>query len=681
MHSDNSLNEIRFLKGVGPSRAEAFKKLGIETIGDLIEYFPRYYEDRSYVKKIKDITDGESVTVIVKVTTVEFRRIRKSLSILKLTGEDGTGYISIVYFNQDYLRSTFKEGNEFCFFGKVTQKIIPEMSNPVFSVNYSEFAVIEPVYRKNRDLSQNIIRKSIKTAFEAVNQKPREFFPADIMGKFSLMGYGDAVRGIHFPDSNECFIEARRRLVFQEFFLLQASLLLIKSKVNESAPIKDQIIDFNLGNKYIKSLDFELTEAQKRVINEIRNDFSSGKPMNRLVQGDVGSGKTAVAATVIADVCNNGLQAAFMAPTEILAAQHYNNLKEKMHGLGIRAALLTSAVKGVKRREMLEEISSGIADLVIGTHALLQDDVEFRELGLVITDEQHRFGVEQRAILGSKGNVPHSLVLTATPIPRTLALILYGDLDISLIDTMPPGRKHIETHSIDEGKRRRALDFAGKMMKQGRQVYYVCPRIEDDVETDGIVSVDKIYEELKTVYKNHTIGMMHGRMKSSDKEKIMKDFYAGHIDLLVSTTVIEVGVDVPNATLMIVENAERFGLAQLHQLRGRVGRGSDQSYCILINRSSNPIALQRMKIMEKTNDGFIISEEDLRLRGTGEFFGTRQHGLPEFKIANIYTDIHILKEAQKAALELIADKNNLHKEENKNIISKIEEKLNDFGAL
>lgn len=681
MYSDELEKEIRFLKGVGPARAEAFGRLGIETIGDLIEYFPRTYEDRSKVKKINETFEGESVTVKATIETVEFRRIRKNLSILKMTARDESGYISIVFFNQDYLRSSFKTGVEFCFFGKVSKNIIPEMTNPAFSKSYSDFTVIEPVYRKNKYLSQNLLRKSIKAALQSAGSLLEEFFPEDFIEQNDLMEYRQAVLNIHFPKTNDNFIRARRRLVFQEFFLLQAALLMLRQKVDERAPVKDSIKDYSLGNQYINSLGFELTGAQKRVINEIRNDFCSGKPMNRLVQGDVGSGKTAVAAAAIADICNNNLQAAFMAPTEILASQHYETLKNEMKLLGIRVILLTGGVKGKIRKDMLNDISSGNAGLVVGTHALIQEDVEFKALGLVITDEQHRFGVEQRALLGNKGNTPHSLVLTATPIPRTLALILYGDLDVSLIDEMPPGRKIIETYSIDEGKRKRVLDFAEKRMKEGGQVYYVCPRIEETDDDEGIVSVEEIFKELCSRYVNFNVGMMHGRLKSGEKEQIMSEFYSGKIDLLVSTTVIEVGVNVPNATLMIVENAERFGLAQLHQLRGRVGRGSNQSFCILVNRSSSPIALQRMKIMEKTNDGFVISEEDLKLRGPGEFFGTRQHGLPEFKIANIYTDIHILKEAQKAALEFLGDKNNLHKTVNKNIINKIEDKLDDFGSL
>lgn len=673
--------EIRYMKGVGPARAEAFMNLGIETYGDLLEFFPRTYEDRSVVRKINEIEDGESATVTVKIISSDFRRIRKNLSILKIVAQDDSGYISIVFFNQDYLRNTFKDGDEFSFYGRVIKKMLPEMNNPAYSSDFSDFAVIQPVYRKNRYLTQNLIRKSMKSALEAKGSFLEEFFPDWILADHNLMDYRDAVVNIHFPGNNALFMEARKRLVFQEFFLLQAALLKIKDMVNEKAPMKKAVYDFGLGNRYIEHLGFRLTGAQQRVIAEIRSDLSSGRPMNRLVQGDVGSGKTAVAATVIADICNQGLQAAFMAPTEILASQHYRSLVKPMEALGIDTVLLTGSMKAADKREALEGLTTGKTGLVIGTHSLIQDAVEFKSLGLVITDEQHRFGVEQRTVLSNKGNAPHSLVLTATPIPRTLALILYGDLDVSVIDEMPPGRKAVETHSIDEGKRKRALDFAEKRMKDGSQVYYVCPRIEDEGEDEGLVSVDAIYEELKTRFSGYKIGMVHGKLRQSEKDGIMTDFYAGKINLLVSTTVIEVGVNVPNASLMIVENAERFGLAQLHQLRGRVGRGSEQSYCILINRSRNPIALQRMKIMEKTNDGFIISEEDLKLRGPGEFFGTRQHGLPDFRIANIYTDIHLLKEAQQAAIRMMSDKNGLHMPSNENIIERIEKMIEDFGSL
>jgi len=681
MNLDDLNKEIRYLKGIGPKRAEAFNKLGIFKVSDLLEYFPRTYEDRTIIRKINELTDGESCVIKAIVDTMEFRRIRRNLNIIKATVKDESGYMSVVWFNQDYLRSSIKPGNVFWFFGKVKKGIIPELINPVFNEDLANIEGIVPVYRKNASLSQNFLRKSIRTAIEISGNLMEEFMPETITAAYRLMGYNDAVRNIHFPKSPEKFLEARRRLVFQEFFILQVSLLILKLKIGKNAPPKEKLSDFSAGNQYMDNLDFNLTNAQKRVISEIRQDLSSGKPMNRLIQGDVGSGKTAVAATIITDICSNEMQAAFMAPTEILALQHYENLGVSLAEYGIRTELLTGSIKGAERDKILADVSEGRINLLIGTHALIQDNVQFNRLGLVITDEQHRFGVEQRAVLGEKGNAPHSMVLTATPIPRTLALILYGDLDISVIDEMPPGRKPVETHAVAESKRLRVLEFVEKRIKNGGQVYYVCPRIEDSDGEDGILSVEKVFDELRRRYPDYIVRMMHGKMKNSEKEKIMREFRSGIVSLLVSTTVIEVGVNVPNATLMVIDNAERFGLAQLHQLRGRVGRGEEQAYCIMINRGGNPISEKRMKIMEKTNDGFVISEEDLRIRGPGEFFGTRQHGLPEFRIANIYTDMDVLKQAQKAAVDWVSDDLDLQGRGNHNIMKKINEEYGKLGNL
>lgn len=672
---DSILNkEIRYLKGVGPKRAEAFSSLGIITLHDLLGYYPRAYEDRSVIKKIRDIEPGEKVTVYCTVSNIESRRIRKNLHLLKAVLFDETGYMNVVWFNQDYYYKKLKNGEKFWFFGRVLQKILPEMVNPVFSDSFREFAIIVPIYNKNKDLTQNIFRKSIKAALSEEGLALSEIFPGWLMAEYSLEKYDTAVRNIHYPSDNNAFYKARHRLVFQEFFILQTALLMMKNRYKHNAFTGNIYSKFESGDSYIKSLPFDLTGAQQRVLSEIRDDFRSGKPMHRLVQGDVGSGKTAVAAAAIADTCENGYQAAFMAPTEILARQHYENLKEPFEKLGLTVVYLGGDMKSSSRNEITAVVEKGSADVVIGTHALIQESVSFKKLGLVITDEQHRFGVDQRKTLVGKGKSPHSLVLSATPIPRTLALILYGDLDISIIDEMPPGRKIIDTYAVGENKRERVLDFARKRMEAGAQVYYVCPRIEEDGETE-LVSAESVYKELKVVFSEYSVDMIHGRLKSAEKDNRMKAFYSGDTDLLVSTTVIEVGVNVPNATLMIIDNAERFGLAQLHQLRGRVGRGSEKSYCIMINRGQGRIASKRMEIMAESTDGFYISEQDLIIRGPGEFFGTRQHGLPEFKIANIYHDMDILKSAQEAAVEILRRDPDLLSKENANIISETKKLL------
>lgn len=659
--------EIQFLKGVGPKRAEAFAALGIETLMDLLHYYPRMYEDRSVIKTVKEILPGEKATVQCTVANVESRRIRKGMHILKAVLFDETGYMNVVWFNQDYYYKKLKEGKKFWFYGKMERKILPEMVNPIFSDIFEDFAIIVPIYKKNRNLTQSIFRKSIKAAFNENGVNFKEILPSWILDEYALIGLNQAVKNIHYPYDNNTFYEARKRLVFQEFLLLQISLLHLKNNYQFEKSLGNLYTKFNSGNTYLKGLGFELTGAQKRVLQEVRNNFKSGKSMHRLIQGDVGSGKTAVAATAIADTCENGYQAAFMAPTEILAKQHYDNLKFDFEKLGFTVVYLGGDLKAAEKRNINSFIENGEADIVIGTHALIQKSVSFKNLGLVITDEQHRFGVNQRKSLAEKGMSVHSLVLTATPIPRTLALILYGDLDISIIDEMPPGRKSIETYSIGLDKRRRVLDFAKKRMDSGAQVYYVCPRIEEDDDSE-LLSAETVYKELSNFYREYNVGLIHGRIKTSEKSRIMSEFYKGKINLLVSTTVIEVGVDVPNATLMIIENAERFGLAQLHQLRGRVGRGTEQSYCVMINRGIGEIAKKRMEIMSSSTDGFYISEQDLEIRGPGEFFGTRQHGLPEFKIANIYNDMDLLKKAQEAAVRLLKDDPDLLSQANANIM-------------
>lgn len=669
--------EIRFLKGVGPKRAEAFNSLGIKNIGDLIDYYPRSYEDRSVIKKINEIEPGEKATVYCTVSNIESRRIRKNMHILKAVIFDETGYMNVVWFNQDYYYKKLKNGSKFWFFGKMEKKFLPEMTNPIFSDSHEEFAIIVPIYKKNSELSQSNFRKSIRTAFEDERINFNEIFPDWLLDEYNLPGYEYSIKNIHFPIDNNNFYKARKRLVFQEFFLRQASLILLKNQYHDPAFKGYTYNNFTLGEKYTDSLGFELTKAQKRAIEEIKEDFKSQTPMHRLVQGDVGSGKTAVAVWAIAATCGNGYQSAFMAPTEILAKQHFRNLKNSFEKLSLKVVYLGGDQNIKDKQSVKNMIKEGEADVIIGTHALIQESVEFNNLGLVITDEQHRFGVNQRNILKAKGESPHSLVLTATPIPRTLAIVLYGDLDISIIDEMPPGRTPVETYAVNELKRIRILEFAEKRMKSGSQIYYVCPRIEDDDDSD-LVSAESVYKELVSYFGNFKVDLIHGKMKAKEKERIMLEFYNGNIDFLISTTVIEVGVDVPNAALMIIDNAERFGLSQLHQLRGRVGRGREKSYCIMINRGKGNIAAKRMEIMSSSTDGFFIAEKDLAIRGPGEFFGTRQHGLPEFKIANLYQDIDLLKKAQEASFRLLEEDPELRLPENGNIMVEIEKMIRNY---
>ncbi|MFO7636249.1 MAG: ATP-dependent DNA helicase RecG [Clostridia bacterium] len=668
--TDGLKTDIQYLKGVGPKRAESFRKLGIGTVEELLGYFPRTYEDRSIVKTIGELEDGDNVSIRAVVQTFEYRKIRKNLSIAKALVSDGVSHALVTWFNQDYLKNSIIVNGEYWFFGRFHKKgFLFECTNPVLSQDFKTFTVIVPVYQKTAALTQYAIRKCVRNALDFHVEDFPDPFPGAFRSRHSLVDAAYAIRNIHYPADNDHFFHARRRLVFEELFILQLGLFLIK-KNNTIHKSGYPMHAFDRKAEYLEKLGFCLTGAQERVIHEIQQDLMNDSPMNRLLQGDVGSGKTVVAACAIIDAAENGFQSAFMAPTEILAMQHYENLRGAMEGLGVKTAYLGGKMKGQEKRIILDEIERGVIHLVIGTHALIQESVSFSKLGLVITDEQHRFGVNQRSTLVKKGNNPHVLVMTATPIPRTLALILYGDLDISVIDEMPPGRKPVETHSVTEEKRSRILSFMEKRIENGNQAYVVCPLINENEEND-LQSVEKTHETLRLRYPQYQVGLIHGNMKSDDKDRVMTDFYAGKIHILVSTTVIEVGVNVPNATLMIIENAERFGLAQLHQLRGRVGRGAEKSYCIMFNQSSARVAMTRMRTMEKSNDGFFISEEDLKLRGPGDFFGTKQHGLPDMKIANLYKDMLILKEAQEAAAEMAKDLDSLLSGENRPIYDRI----------
>jgi len=662
---------LQYLKGVGEARAALFQRLGIFTVGDVIYHFPRDYEDRSSLKKLIELQDGDQCTFEgMIVSKPVLSRPRRGLSICRVSIRDDTGLINAVWFNQPYLKDHFKPGERYLFYGKITKKRSFEVLNPVFekadkngSINLCR---IMPVYPATGKLTQNIIRTVIRNALEYAKDGLEDILPDHIKEKYHLADLQFSIKNIHFPENDIAFLKARERLVFEELLILQLALMSVKSyRETDSSAIRFGAADE--VRSFIQNLPFKLTDAQLRVFHEIEHDMESGRVMNRLVQGDVGSGKTIVAVLALVKAVKSGYQGAFMVPTEILAAQHYDSVNQLLAPLGIRTALLTGSIGAKAAREVLEGIYNGDIDIVIGTHALLEEKVKFRNLGLVVTDEQHRFGVRQRAALFSKGTSPDMLVMTATPIPRTLALILYGDLDISVIDELPPGRKKVLTYAVDSGMRERINNFIRKQVLEGRQVYIVCPLVEESESVEAASASEMAARLACRTFSDLRVGLIHGKMKPQEKDEVMKQFVAGQIDILVSTTVIEVGVNVANASLMVVENAERFGLSQLHQLRGRVGRSEHQSYCILFNESSSQIARERMKIMTETSDGFVISEKDLELRGPGEFFGTRQHGIPELKIANLYKDVEILKKAQQAAAELLENDRTLSGPQNRKL--------------
>ena len=669
--------EVQFVKGVGPNRVKLLNKLNIYTLKDLITYFPRNHEDRSIAKKIADCEDGETVlikaTALTKITEIRTRR----LSIYRLVVSDDSSSCIITWYNQRYLKDRFKIGDTYTFFGKIENKGGTfEMKSPVFDEDGVDknTGKIVPIYPLTYNLSQNVLRKIIEAGINEVYGNLEENLPEYIIDKYKLIDINDAYKYIHFPASNSDFIKAKKRLVFEELLALQLALFRLK----EGQKFDEKGIKFDANVKMqdvIDALPFTLTNAQKRVLDEIDKDMEKDTAMNRLLQGDVGSGKTVVSIVAAYKAVRSGYQVAIMAPTAILADQHLKNFKKMLGNFGITCELLVSSVTKKNKEIILDKLKNGEIDILIGTHALLEENVVFKNLGLVVTDEQHRFGVKQRATIVAKGNNPDVIVMSATPIPRTLALILYGDLDISIIDELPPNRKKIETYAVGKDMEDRITAFVKKLIGEGRQAYIVCPLVEDSDDLD-LKSVTALAEKYKTeVYSEYKVEYLHGKMKAKEKDDIMSRFKNGEIDILISTTVIEVGVDVPNASIMIIENAERFGLAQLHQLRGRVGRGEYKSYCILKNNGHSKVCKERMKVMCQTNDGFVISEKDLELRGSGDFFGTAQHGVPELKIANLFENIRELKEVQELASQIIADDPNLEQEKNFRLKSLIEDKF------
>jgi len=676
--------DIRYVKGVGPKRLSLLNRLNIYYVEDMIYHFPRDYDNRRHKKKIAEIRPGEKVTIYGRVSSrCQSISIGKGRSINKYLVRDNTGFITITFFNQPYIKNKFKPNDKLMLNGRTKMGSYGlELINPVYEVvdikkDQSTLDTILPIYPSTEGFSQNQIIRIQKNVLDMINDKTIEYLPEHIIKKNKLCSMDFALRNIHFPNSIQELKIAKYRLVFEEFFLLQLALIYLKNGIinNKNSIVLKESKGIDI---LIKALPFELTKAQYNVLDEIMMDMQKDVPMNRLVQGDVGSGKTIVAIIALYKAVINGCQGALMAPTEILTEQHYNSLKEILEPMGVKIGLLTGSLSKKKKEEILQQTKEGNIDILVGTHALIQEEVHFDSLALVVTDEQHRFGVTQRAILADKGENPHILVMTATPIPRTLALILYGDLDISIIDELPPGRKSINTYGMVIDKKHQAYNFAKKELALGRQIYVVCPLVEES-EAIEASSTTEIKEELSSVYfTEYEVGLLHGKMNAKEKELIMKRFLEKEIQVLVSTTVIEVGVNVPNATIMIIENAERFGLAQLHQLRGRVGRGQFQSHCILLHNNKSEIAKERIKIMEQTTDGFIISERDLQIRGPGEFFGTRQHGIPDLKIANLFKHMKVLKRVQKEVEELLADDPDLTLEKFPLLKLKVQEKIEQF---
>ncbi len=679
------LNEdVKYVKGVGPNRVQLLNKIGIFTLKDLITYYPREYEDRSKIKNICECQNGEDTVIeAVAVSRLANTRIGKGKTIQKLQVRDETGLATITWFNQPFLNTKFYVGKKYRFYGRINEQFgRVEMVSPVFDDirETNNTGKIIPIYPLTFKLTQNILRKIIENGLEIVKENGglKETIPSYILNKYDLVEINKATNSIHFPQNNEDFKNARKRLVFEELLSTQLALLQLKNNnINDKKGIQ-----FNKNVKMsdvINTLPFKLTKAQLKVLEEIDDNMESNKTMNRLLQGDVGSGKTVVAMIAAYKAVKSGYQVAILAPTAILATQHLTNFKNTLDKFGIRTELLISGITKKNKEQILQKLADGEIDIIIGTHALLEENVIFKNLGLVVTDEQHRFGVKQRMTIVEKGQNPDELVMSATPIPRSLALILYGDLDISIIDELPPNRKTVETYAVTGKMDERINNFIRAQVKEGRQAYIVCPLVEESEEVDAdLKAVKTLYETCKNeTFPEFRVEYIHGKMKPKEKDDIMFRFKNHEIDILISTTVIEVGVDVPNASVMVIEDSQRFGLAQLHQLRGRVGRGEYKSYCILKYKGKGQNTKERMKVMCETNDGFVISQKDLELRGSGDFFGTMQHGIPEFKIANLFTDIDVLKLVQGVAISVVDKDPKLEKEENKLLKELVKDKFTD----
>lgn len=663
-------DSISVLKGVGPKKVEIFRDMGIVTIEDLALYFPKSYEDRRTVTPISELKAGSDFLIQARLVNKRMgaNRFNKKTPLV-LNVSDDSGMLEVVFFNGYFLNKLFDIGKEYVFYGRITENLDRfQIVHPEFTLAGSSDDIREiiPVYSLRQGISQKEMRR-MQRDIKGVYSNIKEWIPKDIVKKNKLASLDFAISNMHFPSNAKKVLQSRYRLVFDELFTLETGLMYMKSDDSDVTGIS---IDVSKGDEFISKLPFELTSGQRESWNEIKDDLQKPKKMNRLLQGDVGSGKTIIAEAAMLSAAASGFQSVIMAPTELLARQHFDTFVKDLSDHEISPVILISSMKASDKRMAMESISSGKAKVIIATHAVLEENIVFKNLGLVITDEQHRFGVNQRRKLSGKGEGVNILVMTATPIPRTIAAILYGDLDISQIRTMPKGRKGIHTYKCSQGERNRVFNFVEKEMKAGRQAYVVAPLIEDSESIDA-KSANAIFDELQDRFDDFNIKLVHGAMKSADKDKIMQDFASAKVDLLVSTTVIEVGINVPNASVMVIENAERFGLAQLHQLRGRVGRGSDDAYCFLMCYTDSELANARMDIMTGSMSGFDIAEEDLKLRGPGEIFGTRQHGLPQLKISDLLRHRDVLEAAMNSARELIERDSKLEKPESVMVKQKV----------
>ncbi|MBQ4117355.1 MAG: ATP-dependent DNA helicase RecG [Oscillospiraceae bacterium] len=668
-------SRLTALKGVGEKREKLYQKLGINCIGDLLEHYPRGYLDLTGSLAIKDASDEHPCAVRATVTQKGATQpVRRGLTVTKVRATDMERDLLITFFNAKYTVDALEIGREYIFYGDFTRRLTGgEMNSPV--VISAEESGFLPQYPLTEGLSSKMVSAQMKAALESCQSRIKETLSTEIMQKYGLCSKAEALCGIHFPVDQAELEKAKKRLVFEEFLAFSLGMSLTKGRVREESGNAFA----NLSTEeFTRSLGFELTGAQKRVIEECKKDMCSAVPMSRLIQGDVGSGKTAVAAACMYFAAKNGFQSAMMAPTEVLAAQHKTTLEKMFAPFGIKVGLLTGSMKASEKAAVKSQIESGKIAIVTGTHALIQEDVAFKSLGLIITDEQHRFGVRQRMALGKKGNAPHTIVMSATPIPRTLAFVLYGDLDVSVLDEMPKNRIPVKTYLVGPELSQRALGFVRNFAKEGKQSYIVCPLIERTEDSLPLEAAADLAEQIAgQELVDCNVGLLHGRMKPAEKERVMNAFAENRLQVLVSTTVIEVGVDVPNAVCMVIENADRFGISQLHQLRGRVGRGTEQSYCILISGTKSAETKRRLEVIAKTTDGFKVAEEDLKLRGPGDFFGYRQSGLPMLKMADMMTDIKLLELAKKACSEILEEDPKLSKPENAALSRNIQKLLEE----